>query len=65
MGWWQRWSTGIAEDDEMMVGRDRHGSVGWGWRVTDVWGKEVLMAVKMWCRAVTSETVGWEGERGG
>ena len=59
---WQRWSTGIDEDDEMTR---RHGSVGWGWRVTDVWGEEVLTAVKMWCRAVTSETVGWEGERGG
>jgi hypothetical protein len=27
-----------------------------------VWGKEVLTAVKMWRRAVTSETEGWEGE---
>jgi hypothetical protein len=62
---WQRWSIGIAEDDEMTVECDRHGSVGWGWRVTDVWGKEVLTAVKMRCRAVTSVTVGWEGQRGG
>ena len=42
----QRWSIGVAADDEMMVGRDRHGSDGWGWRVRDVWGKEVLAVVK-------------------
>jgi hypothetical protein len=43
---WQRWSTGIAKDEEMMVGHDSHGLDGWGWRMRDMWGEDVLTVVK-------------------